>query len=92
MKITPDTAATIIVSLASATLAGAASLVWWVAGLQNRVKNTEKDVAALDKRVDRTAEIQEIERDKLIKLDKLILVFSTKLDMILEKLNKINEK
>jgi hypothetical protein len=92
MKITPDTAATIIVSLASATLAGAGSLVWWVAGLQNKIGNTEKELKEVDKKFQKFEIIQDIEKEKVIKLDKTLSIFEAKLDIILEKLNKLNEK
>ena len=81
MKASPDTLLTIIVSIATATITGAGTLIWWVSGLQNRVKNTEKDVE----------EMKEDYKESRIKTNQHstdIAVIMSRLDTIIELLKK----
>lgn len=84
MKASPDTLITIIVSICMATISGALSLVWWVSGLQGRVKTNETDI-------ERIKEIQDKEVSKVNKMDKDAAVMKNDLQTILKVLTEIKD-
>lgn len=85
MKVGNDTLLTILVSLSMATVSGAGTLIWWVAGLQSRVKSNEKDVMELKENGHK-------KNDSIVELDKEFAVMKNDLKNIYIILQEIKSK